>query len=94
MDKIKVPRRKEDYVGIDHSSLKDIKGLIERFIDLYGEDATLQSYYEHSDDPYWGIYVKELESDAEYAFRVSHIIENEKWERRKYEELKKKFEDT
>jgi len=92
MEKIKVYRRKEDYVNVDYSTLKEIKEEIELYIERYGEDATLQKYYEYSDDPHWGVFVEELETDYEYQIRVGNVERQEEYERKQYEKLKTKFD--
>ena len=92
MDKIKVSRKKVDYVDLDYQTLgkilKDIKG----YIELYGEDALLKRYYEYNEDPYWGIFTMELETDEEYAFRETRLQEQEYWERKRYEQFKYMFD--
>ena len=92
MDKIMVSRRKEDYADPDHKTLKKIKEEIEGYIEKYGGEATLQTYYEYSDDPYWGVFVKELESDCEYQIRMGDVKRQEEYERKHYEKLKAKFD--
>ena len=92
MEKIKVDRRVVDDVSLDYNTLGVIKGKIEAYIETYGEDATLQPYYEYSDDPCWGVFIKELESSYEYALRIQKKEQEEEWSRKQYVKLKAKFD--
>jgi len=91
MEKIKVSRKVVGFVDLNCSTLGSIKKKIEGYIETYGEDATLQTYYEYSDDPDWGVFVKELETDPEYALRIRKKEQQEEWERLQYQILKAKF---
>jgi hypothetical protein len=91
MEKIKVSSKKVSYVDIDYRTLGDLRKEIEGYIEDYGEDARLQTYYEYSDDPCWGIFVEELETDVEYNNRMAVLERREKYERAQYEKLKAKF---
>jgi hypothetical protein len=76
----------ETCLGIEYSTLAELKGMVEAWIAMHGEDAWLEQYQDpysqgawaYSDDHYyWGINKKVPETDEEYDARVTDLKQTE-----------------
>ena len=58
----------ETCLGLEYSTLAELKGMVEAWIAMHGEDAWLEQYQEaYGDDSYyWAIIKKVPETDDEY----------------------------
>ena len=90
----------ETCLGLEYSTLAELKGMVEAWIAMHGEDAFLEQYQEpYGDDRYyWAINKKVPETDAEYAARVAllkrHETAKEERDRAEFERLSKKYGAT
>lgn len=86
----------ETCLGLEYSTLAELKGMVEEWIAMHGEDAWLGQYQEaYSDTYYWAIIKKVPETDAEYDARVNllkrHKTAKEERDRAEFERLSKKY---
>jgi predicted RNase H-like HicB family nuclease len=91
----------ETCLGLEYSTLAELKGMVEEWIAMHGEDAWLERYQEpYGDDSYyWEINKKVPETDEEYAARVADLKQKEihqktiqeARERAEFERLSKKY---
>jgi hypothetical protein len=87
----------ETCLGLEYSTLAELKGMVEAWIAMHGEDAWLEQYQEaYGDDSYyWAINKKVPETDAEYDARVAllkrHETAKEERDRAEFERLSKKY---
>ena len=91
----------ETCLGLEYSTLAELKGMVEAWIAMHGEDAWLEQYQEaYGDDSYyWAIIKKVPETDDEYDARVADLKKKEIREkdiqeardRSEFERLSKKF---
>lgn len=94
----------QDCLGLQYSTLAELKGMVEGWIAMHGEDAWLEKYQEpYGDDSYYWAIIKEVpETDAEYDARVASLKEKEihqkniqeARDRSEFERLSKKFGQT
>ena len=87
----------ETCLGLEYSTLAELKGMVEEWIAMHGEDAWLERYQEpYGDDSYyWEINKKVPETDEEYDARVNllkrHETAKEERDRAEFERLSKKY---
>jgi hypothetical protein len=87
----------ETCLGLEYSTLAELKGMVEGWIAMHGEDAWLEQYQEaYGDDSYyWKINKKVPETDKEYEARVANLKQREKTQeerdRAEFERLSKKY---
>lgn len=80
--------RISDMVG---RRLSDIINEFQNQLDRYGPDCFVDSF-SYDDEKYFGIYIRRLENDIEYAARMEQQKKYEEYDQRQYEALKKRFE--
>jgi hypothetical protein len=81
-----------------YSKLREIKQEIESLISRFGEDAEVEERgYSYSDDKYFAVFVKVLETDQQYEERLNQEArwkeQREAKERAEFERLSAKFKD-
>jgi hypothetical protein len=94
----------ETCLGLEYSTLAELKGMVEGWIAMHGEDAWLEQYQEpYGDDSYyWEINKKVPETDEEYDARVTDLKQTEirqkntqeARDRSEFARLSKKFGQT
>ncbi len=87
----------KESIDIEYDTLSAALVRIQDAISIYGEKAEIRRVNDRYDDTDWlAIHVEEDETDDEMARRIAQeeIQENTRtaYERKQYEELKKKFE--
>jgi hypothetical protein len=86
----------ETCLGLEYSTLAELKDMVEGWITMYGKDAWLAQYPDpYGNDYYWAIDKKVPETDAEYDARVANLKKfeqsQEERDRAEFERLSKKF---
>lgn len=92
----KMVNTEQETVYVDGHSLKQVAAMISKYIETYGEDATLDyCQYQYEDGKYLALFSQVPESDEQLAARIAQEAvwaEREAANKRAtYERLKKEF---